>query len=258
VVTAPGWQQKVPGWSTTTCGTKRLAADVSAVADAYTGYDIYDSYNGASGWATYGGTSLASPVIAAIWALAGGAGGVSYPALTLYGHLVSGTAHPYDVVAGGNGFCGSASAVTCASAFGESPNLFGAGQLDCAFLANSATLAAGTGQCRAKVGYDGPSGVGTPTGLSMFTPLAPTAAITVPATVTHAVAAQFSGSASTDPFPGGKITSYTWTWGDGTTSTSTTATATHTFAAAGTFSVKLVVKDSYGISGQLTKSVVVK
>ncbi|MDA8040515.1 MAG: hypothetical protein M0Z69_15470 [Actinomycetota bacterium] len=42
-----------------------------------------------------GGTSLASPLIAAMFALAGGSHGTAYPALTLYGHL--GKASLYDV-----------------------------------------------------------------------------------------------------------------------------------------------------------------
>jgi subtilase family serine protease len=102
--TAPSWQQNVPGWANTACGTKRLDNDVAAVADPYTGFDIYDSYDcGKSceeggigeGWVTIGGTSLSSPLISSIYALAGGSGGVGYPAATLYGHL--GQTSLYDV-----------------------------------------------------------------------------------------------------------------------------------------------------------------
>ena len=39
------WQQNAPGWGASGCGTKRLDNDVAAVADPYTGFDIYDSYN---------------------------------------------------------------------------------------------------------------------------------------------------------------------------------------------------------------------
>jgi len=111
--TAPSWQQDTPGWSHTACGTKRLDNDISAVADPYRGFDIYDSYNcGKSceeggigkGWITIGGTSLSSPLISSIYALAGGSGGVGYPAATLYGHLGQ-SSSPYDVTAGGNGYC---------------------------------------------------------------------------------------------------------------------------------------------------------
>ena len=41
--TAPSWQQSATGWTNTACGTKRLDNDISAVADPYTGFDIYDS-----------------------------------------------------------------------------------------------------------------------------------------------------------------------------------------------------------------------
>jgi subtilase family serine protease len=52
---------------------KRATADVSAVADPATGLSIYTSvsYQGYSGWVTYGGTSLSSPLIASMYALAG-------------------------------------------------------------------------------------------------------------------------------------------------------------------------------------------
>ncbi|MBV9485864.1 MAG: hypothetical protein JO246_07375, partial [Frankiaceae bacterium] len=59
---AAPWQTSVTGWGATGCGTKRLAADVSAIADPYLGYDIYDTY-GYGGWLKIGGTSLATPVV---------------------------------------------------------------------------------------------------------------------------------------------------------------------------------------------------
>ena len=90
VFAAPTWQQDVAGWSSTTCGGKRLDNDVAAVADPYTGLDIYDSYvyeiGFKPGWLTIGGTSLSSPLVTGLYALAGGAHGVSYPASTLYAH----------------------------------------------------------------------------------------------------------------------------------------------------------------------------
>ena len=173
-----------------------------------------------------------------MWALAGGSGGVAYPSLSLYGHfksdkLTRSTTSPP----------AATDSVTASSRRhaptrrGGSPNTFGFGILDCAFLPNSATLSAGTRECDAATGYDGPSGVGTPVGLAAFTPMGPTAKLTVPGTVTHGVSASFSGSTSTDPFPGGKIKTYSFAWGDGTTTTGTSATATHTYATAGTKSL---------------------
>jgi subtilase family serine protease len=61
-----------PGWQTgTQCG-KKANADVSAVADPNTGVAVYDSttYQGRSGWQVYGGTSVASPIIGSLYALA--------------------------------------------------------------------------------------------------------------------------------------------------------------------------------------------
>jgi hypothetical protein len=72
---APSWQLDTPGWTNTACGTKRLDNDVAAVADPYTGFDIYDIEEG--GWLTLGGTSLSSPLVSSLYALAGGGGGVS-------------------------------------------------------------------------------------------------------------------------------------------------------------------------------------
>jgi len=112
-IAAPLWQQSTAGFAASGCGDGRLSADVAAVADPLTGFDIYDTYDcGPScegfrqgrSWLTIGGTSLATPLISALYALAGGSGGVSYPALTLYGHLGD-PAAVYDVTEGGNGYC---------------------------------------------------------------------------------------------------------------------------------------------------------
>jgi len=80
---------------------KRAVADVSAVADPNTGVAVYDStaYQGLSGWLVFGGTSVASPVIASVYALAGNAASIdnNYP----YTHSGSLT----DVTSGNNGTC---------------------------------------------------------------------------------------------------------------------------------------------------------
>ena len=257
-VTGQLWQRAVSNYSQTTCGSRRLAADIAALADPFTGYDIYDTY-GYAGWMTFGGTSLASPLIAAMWGLAGGSGGVANPSLSLYGHFKSDTSHPlYDVTAGGNGLCDGTPAAACQNFIGGPPNTLGYGTLDCAWLAGSATLAAGTRECDAATGYDGPSGVGTPIGLNSFKAMGPTAKVTLPASVTHAVSASFSGSTSTDPFPGGTITTYAWTFGDGGTASSASSSTSHTYAAAGTYSLTLKVTDNYSRTGSVTVSVVVK
>ncbi len=135
VFSAPPWQLDVGDFSQTGCGSARSVADVAAVGDPETGVDIYDSTpegsGEASGWGVWGGTSVAAPIIAAEFALAGGADGASDPAATLYSHEGQSEAL-YDVVAGSNGTC------------------------------------AGTLACQAGPGYDGPSGLGSPLGLGTF------------------------------------------------------------------------------------------
>lgn len=83
------------------CGN-RTVADVSAVADPNTGVAVYDSTSngGQSGWLVFGGTSVASPIVGATFALAGGS---STPASRPYAN--PGALH--DVTTGSNGGCGS-------------------------------------------------------------------------------------------------------------------------------------------------------
>ena len=104
----------------------------------------------------------------------------------------------------------------------------------------------GTTACNAAPGFDGPSGVGTPKGLRLFKPLLPSAVITPPASPRR-VAASFTASGSSDPYPGGTITSATWKWGDGTAE-SRGISPTHIYAAAGTYTVALTVTDNYGLT----------
>ncbi|GAB2749002.1 S8 family serine peptidase [Kitasatospora kifunensis] len=80
----------------------RAIADVSADADPSTGVAVYQTY-GAGGWQVYGGTSVASPIVAGVYALGGVPGGADLPA-----------AYPYtypsalnDVTSGSNGSCGA-------------------------------------------------------------------------------------------------------------------------------------------------------
>ena len=107
------------------------------------GLGIYDTYNscgtsafcdflialglaqGADGWVQVGGTSLSSPIIASVYALAGNSvTSGSYP----YAH----TSGLNDVTSGSNGSCG------------------------------------GTYLCTSVAGYDGPTGLGTPNGVTGF------------------------------------------------------------------------------------------
>ena len=124
------FQTSTVGWAATGCGTQRGVADVAADADPATGAAVYDTtpYQGRTGWFTVGGTSLAAPLIAAVYALAGNAASRSYPASIAYAH----TSSLHDVTTGSNGSCG------------------------------------GTTMCKGAVRYDGPTGVGTPNGLTAF------------------------------------------------------------------------------------------
>jgi hypothetical protein len=117
----PGWQQD------SGCGD-RTGNDVAADADLNTGVAAYDSYDQA-GWFEAGGTSTASPIVAASYALAGQPAAGSYPSAALYANHAS----LNDVISGSDGTC--------------SP----------AYL------------CTAGAGYDGPTGWGTPNGTGAFT-----------------------------------------------------------------------------------------
>ena len=126
-----------PSWQKDTGCSKRTVADVSAVANPSTGVAVYDSTadsKGNVGWLKFGGTSVAAPLIGAVYAIAGNAASTSDASLAY--------AHPsslYDVTSGSNGSCG----------FGRSG-------------ATSKYL------CTAGVGYDGPTGLGTPDGTGAF------------------------------------------------------------------------------------------
>jgi hypothetical protein len=169
--TAQPWQLNVTDSSAVGCGDKRAVADVSADADPYTGLAVYDSgsacktryeeeVNGKKvehviHWCTIGGTSLASPLIASAFALAGGAHGVRYPARTLYENAAKSPASLHDVTEGSNG--------ECLSPFDEQTGLSACTPGEEAEASCSSQLI-----CRAGAGYDGPTGVGTPNGIAAF------------------------------------------------------------------------------------------
>ncbi len=121
-----------PSWQTDAGCARRTIADISADANPNTGAAVYDSvrYQGRKGWFQVGGTSLASPLIAGVYALTG-----SIPTSTQANALpyANGTAsNLHDVTTGSNGSCG------------------------------------GSYLCTAISGYDGPTGLGSPNGTSAF------------------------------------------------------------------------------------------
>jgi subtilase family serine protease len=93
-----------PSWQKDTGCSRRSVADVSADADPNTGASVYDSvrYQGQAGWFQVGGTSLAAPLVGAVYALAGNAASVTYGSYP-YTH----TSSLHDVTSGSNGSCGS-------------------------------------------------------------------------------------------------------------------------------------------------------
>jgi subtilase family serine protease len=91
-----------PTWQTDKGCNRRTVADVSADADPNSGAAVYDSvtYQGQSGWFQVGGTSLASPLIASVYALTGTTANASYGSIPY-----SNSASLHDVMSGNNGTC---------------------------------------------------------------------------------------------------------------------------------------------------------
>ena len=129
-----------PSWQTDSGCTRRTDNDVAADANGDTGVAVYDTFNGDGGWNEVGGTSASSPMIAATYALAGPAAAGDNPASYPYAHPTG----LYDVTSGSDGSC--------------SPSYL----------------------CTATAGYDGPTGLGTPDGLTAFSSPA-----TMTSTTTH-------------------------------------------------------------------------
>jgi hypothetical protein len=123
----PSFQQGI-SQLTAVC-QNRATADVSADADPVSGLAVYDT-NGEDGWLQVGGTSLASPLIAATYALAGTPVPGTYPNAYPY-HDPSQSADLNDITTGSNGSCGNV-------------------------------------LCTAGTGWDGPTGLGTPDGVKAF------------------------------------------------------------------------------------------
>jgi subtilase family serine protease len=126
VISKPSWQHD-GGCS------RRTVADVSAVADPNTGVSVYDTYGSAAGtpWYVFGGTSVAAPIIAGVYGLAGsGTWSTTTAAASVpYAH----TSSLNDVTSGSN-------TRRCRSGY----------------------------LCTAVSGYDGPTGLGTPSGVGAF------------------------------------------------------------------------------------------
>jgi len=118
-----------PSWQADTGCSTRMLNDVSAVADPSTPIAAYNTdTTSTSGWVQLGGTTVASAIIAAGYALAGTPASGSSPASYPYAH----TGLINDITTGSDGTC--------------TPGYF----------------------CAAGTGYDGPTGVGTPASVIPF------------------------------------------------------------------------------------------
>ncbi|HYV49650.1 MAG TPA: hypothetical protein VFA20_32555, partial [Myxococcaceae bacterium] len=99
-----------PSWQHDTGCSARTVADVSAVADPNTGVAVYDTYH-VSGWLVFGGTSVAAPLVGAMYALQGGSANYgSNPYSAPAGSL-------NDVTSGSNGSCGGSYLCTGVAGF---------------------------------------------------------------------------------------------------------------------------------------------
>jgi hypothetical protein len=169
---------------------------------------------GGSGWAVYGGTSASSPIIAAVYADAGTPGASDYP--SKYPYQQAGSLN--DVTSGANGTC--------------SPSYL----------------------CTAGAGYDGPTGLGTPNGLTAFKSgggsTGNTVTVTNPGnqsgTVGTAVSLQVNASDSAT----GQTLSYSASGlPAGLSINSSTGLITGTPSTAGTYNVTVTARDTTNASG---------
>ena len=136
-------------------------------------------------WCTIGGTSVASPLIASTFALAGGASKVEYPAKTLYENEAKSPGSLHDVTTGSNG--------ECTKPFSET------GLSGCTSTEESKSCAA-KAICLAGTGYDGPTGVGTPDGIAAFEP-APVSTKPTVSSVSPSSGSVSGGTRSRSPAP---------------------------------------------------------
>jgi subtilase family serine protease len=216
----PSWQASI-SLITAAC-SHRVDNDVAADADPNTGAAVYDTTNGNGGWNEVGGTSESSPMIAAVFALAGNNGnGGNNAADSIYTH----TGNLYEVTASHNGTCTppSQDAVLC-----------------------TATGAANT--------YNGPTGWGTPNGLTAFQTNGSTGGNTVTVTnpgnqtttVGTAVSLQIH---ATDSASGQTLTYSATGLPAGLSINSSTGLISGTPTTAATSNVTVTAKDTTGASG---------
>jgi hypothetical protein len=261
---AAPWQKSLSGYRAAGCSGKRLSVDVSAIADPQTGYSVYDTY-GLNGWAPIGGTSLSSPVIAGMFALAGGAHGMPNPARALYQNRRFRSTSLNDVVAGGNGWCGGVATTDCSQQSSDAlgtnnPNWYYGAIVDCSYPARHRVTSAPakSPECNAVPGYDGPTGVGTPHGLAAFHSTLPTLAISASSPRHPHHRLTFIGHVKR-VLTKSSITTRKWTWGDHSAALVSARTVVkHRYAKAGTYTVTLQVSDNFGQHSSSARQIRIK
>ncbi|HET7500585.1 MAG TPA: hypothetical protein VFK02_06260 [Kofleriaceae bacterium] len=116
-----------PSWQHDSGCTRRMEADIAAVADPNTGVAVFaPTSSTASSFFVFGGTSVAAPVIAGIV----GTTGTGVDPSTIYARISANPSLRFDVTSGTNGPCSG------------KPTYF----------------------CNGVTGFDGPTGLGTPVG----------------------------------------------------------------------------------------------
>ena len=211
----PSWQASI-SLITSAC-SHRVDNDVAADADPNTGAAVYDTTNGNGGWNEVGGTSESSPIIASVFALAGNNGnGGNNAADSIYTH----TANLNEVTASNNGTCSPS--VLC-----------------------TATGAANT--------YNGPTGWGTPNGLTAFQSTSTTGntvTVTNPGNQTGTVGTAVSLQISASDSASGQTLTYSATGlPAGLSINSSTGLITGTPTTAGSNNVTVTAKDTTGATG---------
>lgn len=96
--------QPAPQGAFSTGCSNKASSDISALANPRTGMAVYDTGGGLPGWISVGGTSAASPIVAALYATVGNRSQpwAPYAQASTYPSLIR------DVVSGSNGSCGTA------------------------------------------------------------------------------------------------------------------------------------------------------
>jgi hypothetical protein len=203
-----------PTWQTDSGCTNRTVADVSAVADPATGVAVYDSFNNEDGWNVFGGTSVATPIIASVYALAGTPAPGSYPASFPY--LQSGDLN--DVTTG-------QTSTACSPAY----------------------------VCQAQAGYDGPTGLGTPNGIAAFSGPPNTVTVAHPSQLTSPLGNADSLQINATDSASGQTLSYSARGlPPGLTINPATGLISGTPTSAGPYTVSVVATDATGSFGSTT------